>query len=136
MNDKLIRSMGVSLICNFLLNKCCKEISTESAIYHQKLKRLSNQVIDLTQSTINKSRSLQTIQNASNLLQKDLDLEDIDDEIESNAAILELIWDIMLQTTPSKIFDLRMLLENVKNNRRLYTEEEMKLAIKNNLEFA
>lgn len=124
MNKITVKSMGVALICSHLLKTVCENVKADSAIYHQKTKKMLNNLLETVDSALNKTHNLQAIKNTSKFLNRELEGEVVEDEIVTNAEIVEFVTDILMEGDAIKIYDLHLLLRNVKEGKRVYTKEE------------
>lgn len=124
MNKITVKSMGVALLCSHLLKVVCENVKNESGIYHQKTKKMLNNLLETVDSTLAKTHSLKAIQNTSKFLNRELEGEVVEDEVVTNAEIVEFVTDILLEGNGTKIYDLHLLLKNVKDGKRVYTQEE------------
>lgn len=125
MNKITIRSMGVALLCSHLLKKVCENVKYDSEIYHLRTKKILNNLLETVDMALSKAYNVQTIKRASQYLNRELEGEIVEDEIVTNAEIIELIAEILMDMDQRQVYDAHLLLKNIKQGKRLYTEEEL-----------
>lgn len=136
MNSKTLRSMGVGLLCSHLLKEVCENVKQESEIYHHRTKKQLNNLLETVDAAIAKAYNVQTIKRASKYLNKELESEVVEDEIVTNANIIKLVSEILMTLDPIKIYDTHLLLENIKDGKKIYTQSEVNNLLEKQEEYA
>lgn len=125
MNNKTIRSLGVALLCSHLLKEVCENVKGESEIYHHRTKKQLNNLLSTVDSAINKAYNVSTIKKASEFVGRELEYETVEDEIITNSEIIKLVGEVLLTLDPIKIYDVHLLLSNIKEGKKIYTQSEV-----------
>lgn len=127
MSDEKIRNLGIVLITYSVLSKCCAYLKTESSLFQQRNKQLLGNLLASVDHIIAKSQSLSNIREAQKYLNHEINKEDTLHEIETQGEAMGLLYDILVQSTPTQIYDLVTFLEAYKKDGVLYTKKEMEL---------
>lgn len=130
LSDSVIRIAGVVGVTHHILLKCCNEFKLESGLYHHKTKKIVNNLLDTIIPLIKLTRADKTILEA----RKEgfvMDLEDVNEDVSTRMQCIEDFSDVLMSGDVNRVFNLLMALDNIKNNKRLYTEEEVN-KIRNN----
>ncbi len=132
MNNKKIKSLGLALICQFILHKVCNDLKLETSLYQQKTKKMLNQLLDTITPVLKSSISLKIIEEATQSLKREIDVDGVSEDVSIQGQCIEILVDTLLEQDVARIHELHLLLSNFQDGKRLYTEEE--LAIERSLE--
>lgn len=129
LNDKTIKATGLILICQYLVKACCITLNKETGVFQKRLKSDIDRLIKNSQFVIKSAKSLENVQAVSKILQKELEMDMVQDNISTECQIFRDIFEIYFTLSPNEVYDLALLLDNFKNKKSLFTEEEVKHAI-------
>lgn len=113
MDDK-VRIFGLIVIAEMILQKSCGELKKETGLMQFKVKKIVNNLLDTLKPILSK---YYTFVNKDNI-------EIISDEVQTQIECIELVNDIML-TEMLNVYDLHLILTNIKNGKRVFTENEV-----------
>lgn len=130
MNSERVKNLGLTLICEFILHKVCKNLKTETALYQHKTKRLVNQLLETVTPIIKESVSATNIQETTKFLKREVDVEEVSEDISIQAQCIEMVVDTLIEADIVKVHELHLLLSNFRDGKKLYTEEEAKFVKK------
>ena len=124
--DSQIRSYGMLMVLQYLVNIVGKNIVSTTQL---KLKQQINTIINNSELITRNYESLKLLKNASKSLNKELDSSVISDEIETAKSLIVMINDLLIDGDAVQIYDAVLYLRNLKEGKKLFTEEEFKLKL-------
>lgn len=124
--DSQIRSYGMLMVLQYLVNIVGKNIVSTTQL---KLKQQINTIINNSELITRNYESLKLLKSASKSLNKELDASVISDEIETAKSLIVMINDLLIDGDAVQIYDAVLYLRNLKEGKKLFTEEEFKLKL-------
>lgn len=106
---------GLIIIAYHILDKCCNYIKEDDLLFQQKVKNTTNNLLKFITPVINKHNQF-AIQDGSE--------EEISEQIQVRTECVELLNEIFLEKHVT-VYDMRMILSNIKQGKRVYTQEEL-----------
>lgn len=119
-----IKVLGLILVVEYVLESCCKHLKTDTGLYQRKVKSLVNQLHSTLIPILKSSISLKTVEEATKITGREIDIEEISEDISVQGQILEMMTEILLEANINKIHQTHLLLSNIIENKRVYTESE------------
>ena len=136
MNANSERYYGLAIVSYLSLKKCSEFFKANNVFFsHTSKKHLSN-FIETTKPiwrSINDLKLLHVpkdvIRDTSAKLGYEIESEIITEELNTQEQIVENLIDLLLTADVCEIDDLYLFLQNMKNKKKLYTEEELKIKL-------
>lgn len=129
--NREIRISGVVLICYYILQRVCNEIILESGLYHKKTKSIVNNLLSTIIPLINLTRSKEIIKEVEIANGEKFDMDNLDEDVKTQLLCFQDFGDIIMKGNPLQLHALNIALENINNNKLLYTENELQYKLDN-----
>ena len=120
-----VRFAGITSVCYNMLALVATKMPKESGLLHQKAKRQLNNLLSTIVPLIKKVKSKEIILEAEKINGYTIDIEDIHQDNLMHVSMLQDFTEVMLEGNVEKSYALALLLQNIKDGKTLYTQEEL-----------
>ena len=88
-----------------------------------------NGLLDTVVPLIKLTRSDRVISEVVKNRGVDIDIEDLDEDAKTHSDAFNSFIEIIMSGKPTQIYNTCLMLDNIKNNKKLYTEEEVRILL-------
>lgn len=132
------RAWSLSICASLLLAKASETLKKDDAFYKQKNKQLLNQLIESNNGVLRANDRLKNLIDAPQFTQEvkeannedALEVGDLSLNLTLEQEVMSRFMFLFVTSTNSTIHNLDLVLSNLSQNRRLYTQEEVDYLIK------
>lgn len=123
--DKRIRNLGIVLVCYTLLSRCCEQLGSETNLFQRKSKQMLNNLLSTIKEALVGHSSLKNLYETKKETGLDIDKDEINDELNTHAMLIEKVHDILVNKSQIQIYDLLTYLNEYDSTGKLFTAKDL-----------
>lgn len=127
---KTSKALTKILIASYLTNEASKDLVKDFFIYKQKNKRLLNELVESNKDVYNLCVKTIEGKNQLNIIEDEQEIEYTSNQLQDKLSLIDTFCKLYSILSEAGIVDLDILLNNVLQDKKVYTEEEVKSILK------
>lgn len=127
---KTSKALTKILIASYLTNEASKDLVKDFFIYKQKNKRLLNELVESNKDIYNLCVKTIEGKNQLNIIEDEQEIEYTSNQLQDKLSLIDTFCKLYSILSEAGIVDLDILLNNVLQDKKVYTEEEVKAILK------
>ncbi len=127
---KTSKALTKILIASYLTNEASKDLVKDFFIYKQKNKRLLNELVESNKDVYNLCVKTIEGKNQLNIIEDEQEIEYTSNQLQDKLSLIDTFCKLYSILSEAGIVDLDILLNNVLQDKKVYTEEEVKAILK------